>query len=555
MAGRARTLARMVPEHDLLDPETDPRATLVLEPDDLRTLASRVVASPGAGTRTHHAPWTGAPLASLPQSTPEDVATAARRARAAQRRWAAVPPRERARLLLRAGDLLLSRQSDVLDLVQLENGKARAQAFEEVADVAGLARHLALRAPRYLAAERRPGLVPGLTSVRVQHDPVGVVGVVAPWNYPLTLTLGDVLPALAAGDAVLLRPDPQTPLTALWAVELLEDAGMPPGLVQVVLGDGPVVGAAVVEHVDHLVFTGSTATGRVVAARAGELLVPSTLELGGKNALYVADDVDVEVAAEGAVRACFGGTGQLCVSAERVYVHEGVADAFVAAFVRRTRALRVGTGLDYRSDVGSLTSAEQLARVVEHVEDALSGGARVLAGGVHRTDLGPYVYEPTVLEGVGEVARAFREETFGPVVAVSRVASDDEAVAAVNDSDLGLHASVWSGSARRGAALAARVRAGSVDVNEGYLASWGSAAAPQGGRGASGWGARHGREGLLALTATRTVAVQRGAHGLRVAGRTVLPPVGAGRLLGGDPERWTPLVSGALRAARRTRVR
>lgn len=545
----------MVPEHGVLDPETDPLATYVLEPDDLRDLADRVVSSPAAGTRTHHAPWTGAPLATLPQSTPEDVARAARAARAAQRRWAAVPVRDRARLLLRVHDLLLQRQSDVLDLVQLENGKARGAAYEEVVDIALLARHLGRVAPRYLATERRPGLVPGLTAVRVRHDPVGVVGVVAPWNYPLSLTLGDVLPALAAGDAVLLRPDPQTPLTALWAVELLEDAGMPRGLVQVVLGDGPTVGSAVVDHVDHVVFTGSTATGRVVAARAGERLVPSTLELGGKNAMYVAEDVDVEAAAEGAVRACFGGTGQLCMSVERLYVHRDVYDAFAAAFARRTRALRLGTGLDHRSDVGSLTSAEQLARVVEHVEDALSGGARVLAGGVHRTDLGPYVYEPTVLEGVGEHARAFREETFGPVVALSPVASDDEAVAAVNDSAYALNASVWTRSTRRGAALAARLRAGSVNVNDGYQASWGSVAAPQGGRGASGWGHRHGREGLLALTATRTVAVQRGVHGVRVGGRTVLPPVGPGRLLSGDPERWTGAVTAVLRAARAARLR
>ncbi|WP_158374135.1 succinic semialdehyde dehydrogenase [Cellulosimicrobium cellulans] len=545
----------MVPEHGVLDPETDPLATYVLEPDDLRDLADRVAGSPAAGTRTHHAPWTRAPLATLPQSTPDDVARAARAARAAQRRWAAVPVRDRARLLLRVHDLLLQRQSDVLDLIQLENGKARGAAYEEVADVALLARHLGRTAPRHLAPERRPGLVPGLTSVRVVHDPVGVVGVVAPWNYPLSLTLGDVLPALAAGDAVLLRPDPQTPLTALWAVELLEDAGMPRGLVQVVLGDGPTVGAAVVDHVDHLVFTGSTATGRVVAARAGERLVPSTLELGGKNAMYVAEDVDVEAAAEGAVRACFGGTGQLCVSVERLYVHRDVYDAFAAAFARRTRALRVGTGLDHRSDVGSLTSAEQLARVVEHVEDALSGGARVLAGGVHRTDLGPYVYEPTVLEGVGEHARAYREETFGPVVALSPVASDDEAVAAVNDSAYALNASVWTRSTRRGAALAGRLRAGSVTVNDGYQAAWGSVAAPQGGRGASGWGHRHGREGLLALTATRTVAVQRGVHGVRVAGRTLVPPLGPGRLLAGDPERWTATVTAALRTARAARLR
>ncbi|HEY0217826.1 MAG TPA: succinic semialdehyde dehydrogenase [Cellulomonas sp.] len=545
----------MVQEHGVMDPETDPLATYVLEPDDVRSLLSRVVTSPGAGTHLHHAPWTGAPLAAAPLSTPADVERAARAARAAQRRWAVVPVRERARLALRLHDLLLARQSDVLDLVQLENGKSRAAAFEEVADVALLARHLGLHAPAHLAPERRSGLVPGLTSVRVDHRPCGVVGVVAPWNYPLSLTLGDVLPALVAGNAVLLRPDPQTPLTALWGVELLEDAGMPPGLVQVVLGDGPTVGAAMTDHVDHLVFTGSTATGRVVAAAAGERLVPSTLELGGKNALYMADDVDVEVAAEGAVRACFGGTGQLCVSAERVYVHQAVAEPFLAAFARRTAALRVGAGLDYRSDIGSLTSAEQLARVVEHVEDALSGGARVLAGGVHRTDLGPYVYEPTILEGVGEHARALREETFGPVVAVSRVASDDEAVAAMNDSVYGLNASIWTASTRRGTALAARVRAGSVNVNEGYVAVWGSASAPQGGVAASGWGRRHGREGLLETTRTRSVAVQRGAHGVTVAGVRVLPPVGLGRLLGLPPERWTATMTTALRAARALRLR
>lgn len=538
-----------------MDPETDPLATYVLEPDDLRSLLARVVTSPGAGTHTHHAPWTGAPLASAPQSTQQDVERAARQARSAQRRWAAVPVRERARLAARVHDLVLARQSDVLDLVQLENGKARVHAYEEVADVALVARFLWRHAARLLADERRPGLIPGLTGVHVAHRPRGVVGIVSPWNYPLSLTLGDALPALVAGDAVLLRPDPQTPLTALWAVELLEDAGMPQGLVQVVLGDGPAIGGAVSDHVDHLVFTGSTGTGRMVAARAGERLVPTTLELGGKNGLYVADDVDVEVAAAGAVRACFGGTGQLCVSAERVYVHEAVADAFLAAFARRTAALRVGTGLDYRSDVGSLTSAEQLARVVEHVEDALSGGARVLAGGVHRTDLGPYVYEPTILDGVGEQARAFREETFGPVVAVHRVASDDEAVAAINDSPYGLNASIWTASTRRGRALAARVRTGAVNVNEGYVAAWGSSAAPQGGRGASGWGHRHGAEGLLAMTATQTVAVQRAAHGVRVAGVRVLPPAGLGRLLDLPPETWTATMTTALRAARRVRLR
>ena len=181
--------------------------------------------------------------------------------------------------------------------------------------------------------------------------------------------------------------------------------------------------------------------------------MPATLELGGKNPMYVAEDVDVEVAAEGAVRACFVGTGQVCVSIERIYVHEDVADAFTAAFVRRTRELRLGSGLDYRSDVGSLTSAAQLATVVEHVEDAVGHGATVLAGGVHRTDLGPWFYEPTILTDVPNEARLAREETFGPVVSIYRVASDDEAIAAMNDSEFGLNASIWTADTapRRGA--------------------------------------------------------------------------------------------------------
>jgi len=535
---------------ELFDPETDPLATYVLEPEDVRTLLDRVVAAPDAATHVAHAPFTGGPVAAVPLSTPDDVARAAATARRAQQEWAARPLRERTAVLGRVHDLVLERQSDVLDLIQVETGKARVSAFEEVADIANVARHYGARAGRYLAPRRVQGLLPVLTSTRVLRHPVGVVGIVAPWNFPLTLTLGDALPALVAGNAVLLRPDPQTALTALWAAELLEDAGLPDGVLQVVVGDGT-VGAAVVEHVDHLSFTGSTATGRVVAARAGELLVPATLELGGKNAMYVADDVDVETAAEGAVRACFAATGQLCVSIERLYVHERVWDVFVAAVVRRTKALRLGAGLDYRADVGSLTSAAQLATVVEHVEDALAHGARVLAGGVHRTDVGPLFYEPTVLVDVPPAARLYREETFGPVVALYPVASDEEAVEAMNDTALGLNASVWTADSRRGAALAARLRAGTVNVNEGYVAAWGSVGAPQGGVGASGFGRRHGREGLWETTRTQTVAVQRGVHGL-LGGR--VPGFGLRRLFDLGPETWPDVFTAALRIMRAARL-
>ncbi len=539
--------------HDplLFDPETDPLATYVLEPDDVRALTARIVAGPGASTHTSLAPFTGSPIAAIPLSTPDDVARAAREARAAQPAWAALPLRTRTAVLDRVHDLVLDRQSDVLDLIQLESGKARAAAFEEVADIALVARHYSARARRYLAPRRAAGVVPLLTSVTVRRRPVGVVGIIAPWNFPLTLTLGDVLPALVAGNAVILRPDPSTALTALWAAELLEDAGLPAGVLQVVVGDGPSVGGAVIDHVDHVSFTGSTATGRVVAAQAGQRLVPATLELGGKNAMYVADDVDVEAAAEGAVRACFVGAGQVCVSIERVYVHEDVYDSFVAAFVRRTQAVRLGAGLDYQADMGSLSSAQQLETVVAHVDDAVARGAAVLAGGRARPDLGPWFHEPTILAGVSADARLYRQETFGPVVAVYRVASDDDAITAMNDSEFGLNASIWTADSRRGAALARRVHAGSVNVNEGYVATWGSVGAPQGGVGASGVGVRHGREGLWETTRLQTVAVQRGAHGL--AGGLV-PGLGLRRLYELGPELWPQVYSELLRAMKAARL-
>lgn len=535
---------------ELHDPETDPLATYVLEPDDLRTLLARIVAGPGHATHTPIAPFTGAPIAAVPLSTPDDVALAVRRARAAQRLWAAAPLRERTAVLSRLHDLLLERQSDVLDLIQIETGKARVHAFEEVVDVANVARHYAARASSYLRDRRVLGLVPGLTATRVVRHPVGVVAVVSPWNMPLTLVLGDVIPALVAGNAVVLRPDRQTTLTALWAAELCADAGLPPDVLGVVAGGRDVAGE-LIDRADAVVFTGSTRAGREVAARAGTRLVPTTLELGGKNGVYVAEDVDVDVTAAGLVRTCFASSGQVCVSAERLYVHEAVYDELVGAFAARTRAMRLGAGLDYRADMGSLSSAEQLARVVEHVEDAVGHGAELLAGGEQLPDLGPYFYAPTILADVPREARASREETFGPVVAVYPVASDDEAVAAINDSEYGLAAGVWTSDERRGWAIARRLRAGSVAVNEAYVAAWAPIGAPQAGWGSSGLGARHGREAVVAATRPQTIALQHATHGL--VGRAG-PALGLDRLFDLGADVWTGLYTNALRALKATRL-
>lgn len=527
----------------VIDPAADPAGTWALEPDQVASLLSRLVVSQGAARRLTRAPATGAPLAEVPASTPDDVAAAAGAARAAQPAWARTPLADRARVLLRFHDLVLDRQSEVLDLIQLENGKARASAYEEVADVALVARHYARRAAHYLAPQRVRGLVPGLTGARVLRHPVGVVGVISPFNYPLTLSVGDALPALVAGNAVVLKPDPQTTLTALWSAALLTEAGLPDGVLQVVSGAGE-VGSGLVDVVDHVVFTGSTATGRLVGAAAGRRLIGATLELGGLNALYVADDADLAVAAEGAVRACFSSTGQLCVSMERLVVHEAIADAFLAELLPLVRALRLGAALDYSADVGSLTSPAQLDRVRGHVEDSVAQGARVLAGGRHRPDVGPLFYEPTVLDDVPPDAPVVTEETFGPVVMVTRVRDDEHAVAVVNGTDLGLNASVWSRDVARARRVAQRLEVGSVGINDGYAAAWGSTAAPIGGAKDSGVGRRHGAEGIWATTRTQTVVVQRGAHlGL-----------GLGRLYARPPEQWTGLFTTGLRLARRLRL-
>src|SRR5215213_3846135 len=322
------------------------RSRYVVDPAVVRRLARRVVAGPRADTVTTTAPFTGAPLADLPMSTPDDVRVAVDAARAAQRAWSRRPLAERARPLLTLHDLVLDVQDELLDLIQLENGKARFYALEEV------------------------------------------VGVIAPWNYPLTLAISDALPALVAGNGVVLKPDTQTAVTALRVLELLTSVGVAEGLVQVVLGDGAVVGSALVDAVDYVSFTGSTRTGRLVAERAGRRLVGASMELGGKNALYVADDADLGRAAEGAVRACFASTGQLCIGIERVLLHEAVADDFLERFLPRVRDLRLGAGLDFSAAVGSLTSPRQLEAVSRHVEDALAHGARVLAGGRARPDVG-----------------------------------------------------------------------------------------------------------------------------------------------------------------------
>ncbi|MFE2013562.1 succinic semialdehyde dehydrogenase [Streptomyces sp. NPDC059491] len=512
-----------------------------ITPALLTKLTARVSAAPNAARVTTNAPYTGVPLADFPVSTPEDVEAAFGRARIAQKSWAATPIAERKRILLRYHDLVLARQDEALDLMQAENGKTRRDAYLEVVDIGIVSRYYARNAEKYLSPRRRRGAIPLLTHTTELRHPKGVVTVISPWNYPLSMAASDTIAALMAGNAVVQKPDTQTALTALWSMNLMYEAGLPADVWQMVIGRGSSIGGALMDNANYMMFTGSTATGRQIASDAGKRLIGASLELGGKNAMIVLDDADIDKAAEGAVNACFPSAGQLCVSIERLYVAESIRDKFVAAFVARTKKLKIGAAYDYSIDVGSLTTPSQLKTVTEHVGDAVSKGATVLAGGKARPDLGPLFHEPTILTDVTPDMTVYDHETFGPVVSIYSYRDVDEAVARANATAYGLNASVWSGNGARGRAVAARVHAGTVNVNEAFAAAWGSIDAPMGGMGDSGLGRRHGADGILKYTEAQTVAHQR------IQG--FYPPTSI------SPETWAKLLTSALKVMKAVGVR
>src|SRR4051794_5169260 len=491
---------------------------------DPRVAGLADLVSVGSGSRESieiENPAEGKPFAQVPRCTTDDVVAAVRRAREAQRAWRTTSFKERERVLLRFHDLVLDNREQILDIIQLESGKARRHGFEEIMDVALVSRYYARTAAKHLRTRRRWGAFPLLTAAWEHHHPVGVVGVIAPWNYPLTLSISDAIPALAAGNAVVMKTDSQTPFSALIGLKLFAEAGLPDGVLQVVTGAGSELGPELIDNVDYIMFTGSTSVGRGVAEHAGKRLIPSSMELGGKNVMIVLDDANIEKTIDGAIRAMFSNGGQLCISAERLFIHESIADDFVPKLVERVKKMKVGAAFDYSYEMGSLVSEKQFETVCEHVSDAVDKGAVVLAGGKPRPDLGPYFFEPTLLDSVKDGMTLFADETFGPVVAVSRFSSDDEAVARANESDFGLNFSVWTRDVARGRTVATRLEAGTVNINEGYIAAWGSIDAPMGGMKASGVGRRHGAEGIRKYTEPQTVAVQ---HLMPIAPPRGVPP-------------------------------
>ncbi|NYJ02623.1 succinate-semialdehyde dehydrogenase/glutarate-semialdehyde dehydrogenase [Nocardioides thalensis] len=490
------------------DPEHDPRASYALEPAYVARLTDRVLATSGT-TVPLSSPLDGAPLANIPQSSAADVDEAYRRARAAQKQWARTSLEERSAILLRLHDIVLDRQDEIMDLIQLESGKARKHAFDEPLHIALTARYYARTAHRHLDTERKSGVIPVLTRVEQNRIPKGVVGIISPWNYPFTMALCDGLPALLAGNAVVTKPDAQTMLSALLGAELLEEAGFPRDLWVVVAGPGRELGTPMIERSDYICFTGSTATGKIIAKQCAERLIGCSLELGGKNPILVLRDADIERAAEGAVRATFSNAGQLCVSTERMFVADQIYDRFVERFVARTKAMTLGTAMEWDVDMGSLISQDQLDTVTAHVEDAVAKGATVLAGGRARPDLGPYFYEPTILEGVTPEMTCFGNETFGPVISIYRFHDESDAIERANEGEYGLNAAIYTRDGARGRAIARQIKCGTVNVNEAFGATFASIDSPMGGMRESGMGRRQGSEGIHRYTESQAVATQR----------------------------------------------
>ena len=454
-------------------------------------------------------PSTGKKIYDLPQLSVGQVAKAVADARMAQPAFAAIPVKERAKALGVLHDLLAKNQDNVMDLLQLETGKSRAHAFEEVAGSLGSARYFAKTAPKVLKKQITNSGVPFVTRSYVTYSPVGVVGVITPWNYPLALQMLDVLPALAAGNTVVQKADNQTALVSLYARQLAIEAGIPDSAWTIVVGDGASVGNAITDSVDYVAFTGSTKTGKIVAERAAKRLIGYSLELGGKNPLIILPGAKLGDAAEKVIAGAFGNSGQLCVSIERVYVPNTQKQAFEAELSSRVNSLAVGKSDDFNMDLGTLTGINQLTRVQDYVSDAVSKGAKVLAGAKALPELGPYFYSPTVMTDIKPEMRLAREEVFGPFIAVIGYDTIDQAVELANDTEFGLNASVV-GPVKLAEKVANRLMAGSVNINEGYRASMASIDSPMGGMKQSGVGRRNGKYGLLRFTEARTVGIATG---------------------------------------------
>ncbi len=456
-------------------------------------------------------PATGETLACVERTPVALLPEILRRARAAQGVWARRSVEQRCAKLRDLRGCMMAARKELADTVVGESGKPRVEAlFADVFVALDSAAYWSTNAPAALRMQRVPhhSTAAKAKSGWLAYEPLGVIGIISSWNYPLAIPMSQIIPAVVAGNAVVCKTSDFTPQCGELIARLFREAGLPQDLVTVVQGGGEVGQALIDANPDKVLFTGSVATGKRVAEACAGKLIPSVLELGGKDAMIVLADADLDVASSAGVWGSYTNCGQVCLSVERLFVEQAIAQRFAEMCVEKAKKLRLGRGNDPATDVGPLIRPQHVQRMSELVEDAVARGAQVLFGGKPRRDLGPNFFEPTVIVDADSSMRLFQEETFGPILAIQAVKNGEEAIERANDSPFALAASVWTSDVKRGKAIARRLRAGGVMVND-AISYFGIAEAPHGGCGASGWGRTHGRAGLLEMVQTKYVDVDR----------------------------------------------
>ncbi len=456
-------------------------------------------------------PVTLEPIGELVCANQEDVAAAISRARAAQPAWAATPMRQRAAIVERALGILLRRQDEIIDTVVKETGKAQTDAMTmEVFSVADQLCYYAKNTEKFLAPRKRRihGMMGLMKQLRIVYKPLGVVGLITPWNGPFVLVMNQATQAILAGNTVVAKGSEVTPYSAKLAEDIFREAGLPEGVLQVLLGDGETGAAIVRGGVDKVSFTGSVATGKKVAVACAEQLIPVTLELGGNDAMIVCADADLDRAADGAwVGSCMN-TGHYCCGTERIYVMEAVYDEFLQRVLEKGKHLRQGQQYGWDEDIGAVFWDRQMAIIEAHVEDARAKGANILMGGRRNPDLAGLYYEPTVITEVDNSMDIMQLETFGPILCIQKVKSEEEALALANDSEFGLNGNVWTKDKEKGYRLAAAIDTGACSVND-MAVSYGIPAAPFGGRKNSGIGQVNGKKGVRGYCHEMPIVIDR----------------------------------------------